>query len=1176
MGQLAIIGAIVVASVAISFLMPMPKVKQEGPRLNDLDVTSATYGRFINILFGTDRLPGNLIECTTPAIEQVTSTETERVGKGGGAKVTSTNYENFFTGTIAFCQGGPCVLLRLWADGKIIVDNTAGAGGQQVKDGVVYRFYPGGPNQMPDPEENERRGGLAPAYRHLARIKFDRLPLADFGNRIPNFTAEISFNGAFGARSESDQLPDTEFSDAAALGLDPYRRIVIRLPYRTGSAGNQWAMTADLNYLNRAGLRAFSSTAMDWQGRTYGGNGSGNSTALRCYDAMTGNQLWTCGRASNNVAEFKSGGIINFLNSNHWMALTCLNTPYGAQSIVMHYGSNLASSFSLIYADGVPLGVNPTDGISADSALWNAVLIAEDDTTQFPGGTDAFSAVIPDHDRGYFYCIMAKATVFEVWRISFTFQRWIFPELEKTIKATHAMTLVGTLSRTQPGDDFPGSGGISGWAVNRVTGDLILSNGSTVLLYSPTDNEVLATTDQLPGFYTPMNYFSGTTMGYIRVAVNDNRAIWFDARTLEKLQEVTDATEPLLANDVVDSYVWDDHDQAIIATHPDQAPRLRKFFLGRVSADGVPLPDVVEALCCEYLDLPMGGLDPDDLNLADLVGHTVWGYTINNRSRLRDALDPLQTRYLFDTIQSDWKLKCVERGGAVVEQIPSRLIGELKKSPDGAEPAVRETRVQDKELPMSVNVKYRDREHDYQTGLERDKRQRAPIRTMESLDDLTIELPLCDTATPIKQLASKILFTTWRERRRVQTILPWQYLALDPADVIEINVFDETLRVRIDKLDTGANFFLDATMAVEDSRTYDSSIEAGENGGYIPQPIPSRMPPTLLLLDLPSLLPSDSSPDGTVSSAYVAMVPQGDGWVGGSVFRSQDGTTFQPVATTPAETIMATLQSPPGAWGYNEDGDFPNHFQEAADGGALIISPFRHDDAWSSVTEIELLNGANAIAMITPAGTEVLQFQTVTPNANGTYTLSRLLRGRLGTEDIANAGAAVSGNRIALLAGADGVPYAQSVIPTRLPVAMVGVPLLYRAVAAGAQLESAQAVSFTYQGRDIRPYSPVHVEYAYDDGADELDVVWERRVRGPGQGDWLDGTGEVPLGETIERYRVTLYDSAGAQVATEDIDGDQAITLAGITALPSGGDARIEVQQLSAAGLASPPGTRPL
>ena len=70
---------------------------------------------------------------------------------------------------------------RIWADGKQL-DLT----------GITSAFYPGAEEQTPDPLIVAKEGaGNAPAYRGLAYIVFERLPLADFGNRIPQLSFEI-------------------------------------------------------------------------------------------------------------------------------------------------------------------------------------------------------------------------------------------------------------------------------------------------------------------------------------------------------------------------------------------------------------------------------------------------------------------------------------------------------------------------------------------------------------------------------------------------------------------------------------------------------------------------------------------------------------------------------------------------------------------------------------------------------------------------------------------------------------------------------------------------------------------------------------------------------------------------------------------------------------------------
>jgi hypothetical protein len=85
-------------------------------------------------------------------------------------------------------------VLRLWADGKLIYDKT-GLEPDVARPGLRFRFHPGSETQLPDPLIEAHVGeGRAPAHRGLCHLVFEDLPLADFGNRIPNITAEITFH----------------------------------------------------------------------------------------------------------------------------------------------------------------------------------------------------------------------------------------------------------------------------------------------------------------------------------------------------------------------------------------------------------------------------------------------------------------------------------------------------------------------------------------------------------------------------------------------------------------------------------------------------------------------------------------------------------------------------------------------------------------------------------------------------------------------------------------------------------------------------------------------------------------------------------------------------------------------------------------------------------------------
>src|SRR3989440_219598 len=150
----------------------------EGPRLADLDVMASTEGAPIPRVYGRARLAGQVIWATK--LEEVVSFHSDTEGGKGGPTATTntTTYSYFANFAVGLCAGPIGRIGRIWADGKPLDLH-----------GVTFRTYTGSESQTPDPLIVAREGaGNAPAYRGLAYVVFERLPLADFGNRIPQLS----------------------------------------------------------------------------------------------------------------------------------------------------------------------------------------------------------------------------------------------------------------------------------------------------------------------------------------------------------------------------------------------------------------------------------------------------------------------------------------------------------------------------------------------------------------------------------------------------------------------------------------------------------------------------------------------------------------------------------------------------------------------------------------------------------------------------------------------------------------------------------------------------------------------------------------------------------------------------------------------------------------------------
>lgn len=169
---------------------------QTGQRLDSIQFQESTEGSAIPRLYGRFRLAGELI-WSTKFLETIktTTTTTTTGGKGGGGggsttTTTTTEYLYSCSFAIAMCEGLVHRVERIWADGNLLDLSTGGS-----IDGsgpITYRIYYGSEGQPVDPLMEAKEGpGNNPAYRGVAYIVFEDLPLKQFGNRIPQFQFEV-------------------------------------------------------------------------------------------------------------------------------------------------------------------------------------------------------------------------------------------------------------------------------------------------------------------------------------------------------------------------------------------------------------------------------------------------------------------------------------------------------------------------------------------------------------------------------------------------------------------------------------------------------------------------------------------------------------------------------------------------------------------------------------------------------------------------------------------------------------------------------------------------------------------------------------------------------------------------------------------------------------------------
>ncbi len=267
-------------------------------------------------------------------------------------------------------------------------------------------------------------------------------------------------------------------------------------------------------------------------------------------------------------------------------------------------------------------------------------------------------------------------------------------------------------------------------------------------------------------------------------------------------------------------------------------------------------------------------------------------------------------------------------------------------------------------------------------------------------------------------------------------------------------------------------------------------------------------------------------------------------WAPLVAYASPEDTGYAQRASLPRRAVIGRLQ---GALGSGFAGRIDR---------ATTIEVGLLDGELASVSELQMLNGANAAAIVAADGAwEILQFQTAEEVSADVWRLSTLLRGQCGTEQAMQAGAE-EGAWFVLLDGA--------VVPAGLLTAEDGLTLNWRVGPAGEQFSDTSFSTQPQEGglRGRTPLSPAHLGAAAAGG--DIAVSWIRRGRV--DADSWSGS-DIPLGEETEAYLVEVAPDGGGAVRSVNVDSpawlyEAADIAADFSALPA--EIVITVRQLSA------------
>ncbi|MBO9501104.1 glycoside hydrolase/phage tail family protein [Brevundimonas sp. A19_0] len=455
------------------------------------------------------------------------------------------------------------------------------------------------------------------------------------------------------------------------------------------------------------------------------------------------------------------------------------------------------------------------------------------------------------------------------------------------------------------------------------------------------------------------------------------------------------------------------------------------------------------------------------------VADRIDGYVIDRPMSVREALTPLVAGLGLGITEVDGRVKLRAEGdGSVVHLAPSNLALPEEGGADLRDRTVDET-------PDRVRVRYLSATRDYQTGSVTLSRDTGG----DAVAGLDVDLPaVCDEGQA-RRCAARVAAGLEVPERRTLKLGPLQALMLEPGDRVQIG--DEMPLWRVERLtlDEEARAVLTpvVTPEFEDVEDVWTAPDAGGPAGA----------PWFRVLELPPLF---GRGDAGGRVAAVAVEP----WSPHTVTAGPDALSQTQRAVVRAPAGVGTLTEPfaPGPCGRWDEGH------------ALTLKVEGRTP--ESRDALAVLGGANALAVETDSGWEMIQYRHAEMLGEDVWRLSGLLRGQGGGDPEAALGAGTGAAVVFLDDGLAAVGAGQD---------EWGLPLLWRAGAGGATPSGPFVSQLTHvqAGRAERPWAPVHLKAEVQGG--DLRLSWIPRVRTGG--DSWDGE---PAAVDPTRFRIRILD----------------------------------------------------
>jgi hypothetical protein len=513
------------------------------------------------------------------------------------------------------------------------------------------------------------------------------------------------------------------------------------------------------------------------------------------------------------------------------------------------------------------------------------------------------------------------------------------------------------------------------------------------------------------------------------------------------------------------------------------AGAINKVWIGRTGTVTSSLQTVVRKL------LERVGVSPADINVSDFAVQTLRGYSINAVQPIRNALADLRKAFTYEVVESNGRYQYISRGSSAAATIPNERLADVS----GGGGFLPRTIENDITQLRKVNLTYKDINREYRQNVQSVYIPQTKNLGFDSDAALSVTIPVALNAAEAKTIADIILYAKRVGEESFNFTTGFRYAYLDPGDVVSITISaTESALIRITNMRFSDDYRIEFEGVLEDPDIYNDDAGLSGSAGRFNFSEFKRPDPILTpyIMQIPCRDPSEFDTESTdFGNCYYTVL---------NLQRGQSSPSRFPMQIQYDTGELTTTQTPATfpTWGLlTQNMDDISNPATPQGQVSIVIKVFNQKTGFglASVANMAaLIDSSGGYKNLAMLGNELIQFVTATDLGGGLWRLTGLLRGRFGTETFVNNRAA--GEKFILITNNTGTIDNGSIMKKELPI------VESRGTMKGTLsiITNNPDQPKTYGNWDHfskRPFDVSNVEITFDTSPDAYTLSWDKRSR---------------------------------------------------------------------------------